>query len=375
MSIKQAKAKTMMNSDNKRQKMPKQMRKSKEMKDRRGARPQTAAISVSNKQMFPVKNTRSERFTNSEAISTILGSTVFAVATRVYLNPGLLASFPWLSSQAARWQQYRFHMLRFRYVTRTATTTVGSVILSPDYNAIETPPRSDQEASNTQDAVEDSAWQEISCTLDPKALFPFGPRKNIRSGGVAGDLSNYDAGRFFVCTNGFTAAGVIGKLYVDYDVEFFVPQSTTIAPPGPSTISQYTKGTTAQNLTSAAITDVLFDFQNYDPIGIGLQVAGKFNPPPGVYHVTGYLSVTSTTAGSIGVTLTVLKNDVNIAGQNPINSITITTASTSIPVVQAVIDSIVPISQGDYMSVSIIATGPVQLSISASSIVLNFQLC
>ncbi len=104
-------------------------------------------------------------------------------------------------------------------------------------------------------------------------------------------------------------------------------------------------------------------------------MAGKFSPPPGVYHVTGYLSVTSTTAGNIGVTLTVLKNDVNIAGQNPINSLALTTASTSIPITQAVIDSIVPISAGDNMSVSIIATGPVQLSISASSIVLNFQLC
>lgn len=345
------------------------------MQSRRGNNPKVAAVSVSNKQLFPVKNSRSEKFCNSEAIGTILGSTAFAVATKIYINPGLVASFPWLSSQAARWQQYRFHSLRFRYVTRTATSTVGSVILSPDYNSIETPPRSDQEASNTQDAVEDCAWQEITCNLDPKAMFPFGPRKNIRSGGVAGDLSNYDGGRFFVCTNGFTTAGVIGKLYVDYEVEFFVPQSTTIAAPGPSVISQYTKGTTAQNLTASAITDVLFDFVNYDPLGIGLQVAGKFSPPPGVYHVTGYLSVTSTTAGNIGVTLTVLKNDVNIAGQNPINSLALTTASTSIPITQAVIDSIVPISTGDNMSVSIIATGPVQLSISASSIVLNFQLC
>ncbi len=290
-----------MNTENRNRNRNKRERRRRNKKERNnlGARPiEAAAVSYSNRQSFPNKGSnKSRRITSSELVASIVGSTTFDSSQKFSINPGLAASFPWLAPIAAQWQQYCFHRLQYRYVTRSSTASTGSIYLSPDYNPKETPPTTEQQASNTQDAVEDVIWKTIICVLDPKAMFPFGPRKQIRSTNVSGDVSLYDAGRMFICVTGESSTAEIGKLWVDYDVELFVPQNSPSTYLSPSSTSMYTISGATQGLATGVQEVAVFDSIGvYDPLNIGSCVAGVFTPPAGCYYVTTNLSFRDSTS-------------------------------------------------------------------------------
>nr|UJQ92637.1 MAG: putative capsid protein [Narnaviridae sp.] len=271
-----------------------------------------APVAYSQKQEFPNRERMtSRRIRNSEFISTIVGSTTFDASQKFVINPGLVASFPWLSVLAAEWQQYRIHRLCFRYVTRTSTSSVGSVILSPDYNVVDSPPSSEQIASNTQDAVEDVCWRSITCHLDVAAMFPLGPRKQIRIGNISGDYTTYDAGRLFVCVTGQSSAADIGKLWVDYDVELFVPQSSPgqVVSSG-SQLSLFTLSADVNNITNATLTTMAFNTALTNSLSI-VNSSGVFTPPSGNYVLS--LCMTVGTGASVAnyiITAGIYKNGV-----------------------------------------------------------------
>lgn len=161
-----------------------------------------------------------------ELVASITGSATFTVAASLALNPGMAATFPWLSTQAVGWEQYRFKKLKFCYYTRTATSTPGSMLLVPDYDAADAAPASEQIASSYRDVEEEVPWiDEFSCDLDPRAMHPDGNRKFVRTGPLAAnlDIKLSDVGNMFACTTDGSAINW-GKLWVDYEVEFFVPQ-------------------------------------------------------------------------------------------------------------------------------------------------------
>jgi hypothetical protein len=281
----------------------------------------SAPVSVSQGQQFPgvARSMKTKRFQNSELISTIQGSIAFAVIQKLSINPGLASSFPWLSSEAKKWQQYRFHSLIFRYVTRTATATVGSVILSPDYNPKEQVPTTEAQATNTQDAVEGSPWTNIICRLDPRAMFGLGPRKQIRSTNIAGDLNNYDCGRLFVCAVGEVGAADIGKLWVDYDVELFVPQNSPESDTGPAATCLYSMN--ADVVCPTGVPTNVIDRVIYDPLGFGTPVAGIFTPAAGTYRITVTSDVTDAKAESFQCVLQFIRAGVVISSNTTVNSI------------------------------------------------------
>jgi hypothetical protein len=169
------------------------------------------------------------RIVHRELIGSITGSQAFAVAQTTALNPGLSASFPWLSTQAQSWERYRFNKLRFCYYTRTGSNVPGSVQMVPDYDASDSAPVSEQVASTYEDVEEDAPWKDIECELRPSALHALGPSKFIRTGGLLPnqDIKTYDAGNFFLATTDGTAVNW-GKLWVEYDVTLMTPQ----LPPG-----------------------------------------------------------------------------------------------------------------------------------------------
>jgi len=169
---------------------------------------------------------RSTRISHRELVTSVSGTSAFTVANTFALNPGLATSFPWLSTQALGWEQYKFHRLRFCYYSRCSTATPGSMMLVPDYDAADASPATEIVASAYRDVVEEVPWvTEFCCDLDPKAMIEPGDRKYVRTTGLAAnlDVKTYDSGQLFVCTTDGSATNW-GKLWVEYDVEFFVPQ-------------------------------------------------------------------------------------------------------------------------------------------------------
>lgn len=204
----------------------------------RGALPQKGAMAAYASGQVSVapsinmgNNGRSCRVRHRELVSSITGTVAFTVSDTLALNPGLAASFPWLSTMAQSWERYRFNRLAFRFYTRTGTNVPGSVMLVPDYDAADSAPATEQVASAFQDVAEDAPWKDISCNLPSRNLNGSFPEHYVRTAALATnqDVKTYDVGQLFVCTVDGTAVAW-GKLWVEYDIEFFIPQ---LPPAGP----------------------------------------------------------------------------------------------------------------------------------------------
>lgn len=335
--------------------------------------PSIAPIAVSNKQAFPLRGVaarRSWRFENSELVGSVNNSTGF-VATRYYVNPGMPGTFPWLSVEAKdKWDQYRFHRIRFRYVTRTASTTVGSVILSPEYNVRDPPPVTEQQATDTMGAVEDSPWKEICCDLDVSAMYPSGPRKLIRGGNVAGDTNLYDSAIFYMCTTDGADTSLIGKLWVDYDVELFVPQNSP-AETGKTLITSFGGRVASQTLVNNVISPIMWDALTNDPLGIGSPVSGVFTPAAGTYRISVQTIVSDSTAETFEGSMELVKNGVSLVPRAA------STFNLSIPAggdVTLNASGFASFSGTDTFSVSVLLLGAAgTLTVTANNSLISFQ--
>lgn len=230
--------------------------------------------------------------THRELLTSIIGSVGFTVALAVALNPGISGSFPWLSTVAQAWEQYRFKRLKVDYFTRTGSNTPGSMLLIPDYNAADDAPDSEQIALAYQDAVEDAPWKNICCKMFSKDLHPNGQRKYIRTAPLADnlDIKTYDAGNIYLCTTDGTAV-TWGKVFIEYEVELFVAQLNPTGVTASEISAGYiiNGGTTSSanplgsaptfnannyNVTFDGSSHIFFQFPGVYLVGIGIQGTG-----------------------------------------------------------------------------------------------------
>jgi hypothetical protein len=250
------------------------------------------------------------RIVHAENLGSINGSVAFTVQSYV-VNPGLQNCFPWLSTIAQNYEQYRFHRVSFRYITRTGTSTTGSVLGAPDYDVLDPPPTSEQQISSYQDCVEDVTWRNIDFPLDTSAMFPLGPRKYVRgSEPVFGDLKTYDACQFFLATVEETSSTSVGKLWIDYDVEFFVPASA--APTSglaPTTSALISNGSTPFVFTNGVGNFLPFILSPLNPLGIVNTDGIQFSIPRGNYKIDTVCSVENSIASAYQYGLQLFKNN------------------------------------------------------------------
>jgi len=197
------------------------------------------------------------RVTHREFIGNVTGSTAFAIAAQFSLNPGLVASFPWLSGIAQNWETYRFRRLRLCFYTRTGTNVPGSVIMAHDPDASDAAPATEQVMTTYESVEEDAPWKDICLEMRPSSLHDLGPRKFVRTGALAAnqDIKLYDSGNVFIGTVDGTAVSW-GKLWFEYDIELYTPQLPPAGiPPLAGTLysAAGTGGTTAALLGTAAV--------------------------------------------------------------------------------------------------------------------------
>lgn len=163
------------------------------------------------------------RFKECERISTIPGSVLFAVSGSVACNPGLAASFPWLSGHANLFERYRIHKLVYRYKNLKGTASNGNILMSFDFDTLDSAPATAIEMTQSTVYVDGAPWRifELDVPVDKRDLF-------TRSGAVANsDLKTYDMGKLHIAAEGCADATPHGYLEVEYDVELFMKQSIT----------------------------------------------------------------------------------------------------------------------------------------------------
>jgi hypothetical protein len=220
---------------------------------------------------------------------SIGNSSVFEVQNSFFLQPGNKATFPWLSVQAAQYEQYRFKRLSFQYVPIVGTSVAGDVMLLADYNVQDPVPSSEQEALDHPGSRTGSVWETHTFKCDLSKMHALGPRKYVRTSAVAGDPKTYDCGQFHICTNNIGSVGSIGKLFVDYEVEFSVPQLNPRSELAP-TLTSYLENPDTQSITTSVEKVLAFgNNDGFDPLRIfnsPTPLQTIFTPPAGCYRIS-----------------------------------------------------------------------------------------
>jgi hypothetical protein len=216
-----------------------------------------------------------------EFLVNVTGSTAFAVQQSFAINPGLAASFPWLSIEAQGWERYKFRKLAYRYTTSTGSTVPGTAIMAPDYDAADAAPASEQVALTYKDRQYCPPWEtDKLCRLSPSMMNAAFKEHFVRTGALAAnqDVKTYDVGNLHICTSGGTAVQW-GKVFVEYEVEFFNPQlpaggvSASAALVGAGTMSSLAPFGTAAVATGALGLSAATDTITITGLQVGQEIA------------------------------------------------------------------------------------------------------
>lgn len=107
---------------------------------------------------------------------------------------------------------------------------IGTLVMSPDYDAADTAPSNEVAACSYADACSDVPWQSFSMTLKKERLLGGLQSKYIRVGALSPnlDIKTYDSGNLFICMDASVANQTWGKLWVDYEVELLTPHTLPV---------------------------------------------------------------------------------------------------------------------------------------------------
>jgi len=181
-----------------------------------------------------------------EYLGDITGTAAFA--NQLFpLNPGISKTFPWLSTIASGYQEYKFHGLVFEFrsgVTDFVTNgTPGYVVMATNYNADVPIYSTKQQMENSEYAVSVKPTDNLMHMVECDPIQTVVPQAYVRTGGVpAGqDLRLYDQGNFQFATISNPVQN-IGELWVTYCVEFFKPILPLTSAAAGGAVDHYTRG-------------------------------------------------------------------------------------------------------------------------------------
>jgi hypothetical protein len=171
------------------------------------------------------------RIQHREYITDITGSSTFTL-TPFSINPGVAATFPWLSGCALNFEEYILHGLVFEFKSTSASalnstnTALGTVIMATEYNVVNANYTNKRDMENyvysTSCSPDTSALHPVECARDINVLSELFIRNTIPPSGT--DLRFSDIGKFQIATVGMQASANIGELWVTYDVELIKPK-------------------------------------------------------------------------------------------------------------------------------------------------------
>jgi hypothetical protein len=157
--------------------------------------------------------------------------------TSYVINPGDKTTFPWLSSLAQQYQQYKFNGLIFEFKTLTSEVAtggpMGAVILATNYDVLENPFPDKIRMENAQFSVSAkpscSQIHTIECASAERASRLLYIRNQNSSTTASQDARWNDLGKFQLATAGLagSAGQVLGELWASYDVSLYKPEIAT----------------------------------------------------------------------------------------------------------------------------------------------------
>lgn len=208
-------------------------------------------------------------------------ASAFSLATYA-INPGVTGTFPFLSTIAQQFQQYRFQGLAFEFKSTSALAmasgtnlAMGTVMMAAQYRANAPLFTNKLVLMNEMWSVDgrpsDCFMLPIECAPSESSLDVL----YVRTGSLAtanDDLKFYDLARLSLAMTGISATSqILGELWVTYDVELFKPQALEIL----NTSAPLYQGTTSGGLYTSPFIGLV---TTYDNIGMSSGLAGTLVP-------------------------------------------------------------------------------------------------
>lgn len=175
-----------------------------------------------------VTNKASNIVTHREYLGDITGSTGFK-ATTYSINPGNPNTFPWLSTIAANFEQYKLHGLVFEFKSTSSDSTsnpaLGTVIMATQYDPYDPGFSTKMSMENYEYAVSTKPSQSmlhgVECAPSQTPL-----KEMYVQGAVPNGLDRRfsDMGTFTIATTGMPSEYICGELWCSFVVELIKPK-------------------------------------------------------------------------------------------------------------------------------------------------------
>lgn len=255
---------------------------------------------------------------HKEYIAQITGSQAFKIHDSYELNPGNRKTFPWLSTIASSFQEYRFKGVVFHYIpssgnaVASTNAALGTVMMQTSYRSNDTAPTSKAELLNEYWAGEtvpsETMVHPIECNPNEN---PFNVQY-VRTEDIPDQDSPllYDLGVTHIAVSGQQIDGAtLGDLWVTYEVELKKPVVySNVTSPIQVTSTTWTNPTSG----SAIFSGVRVDRGNLSLTGdaainkltLGRGARGRFLL---TVYVDSAVSFTAYSSASTAPTLTNLK--------------------------------------------------------------------
>lgn len=219
-----------------------------------------------------------------EYLGDITGTAAFNNTTYP-LNPGISTTFPWLSSVATSYQEYKFHGLVFEFRSLITDFVTGGapgvLVMSTNYNADAPSYTTKQEMENAEFAVATKPTMNLMHGVECADTQTILPQRYVRVGDVPSgqDLRLYDSGNFQLATASNPVQN-LGELWVSYCVEFFKPiQAPVTGVPGIG--AQVTRSGTTNANPFGTVAQLSVGGLDVTVVGTGVTIN---NAIPGRYY-------------------------------------------------------------------------------------------
>jgi hypothetical protein len=180
------------------------------------------------------KSGRGTRLVHREYLTDVVTSAVAGAysLTKYSIQPGLYASFPWLSSVGEQFEEYEINGMIYEFKSNSydalasTNTASGTVVMTTQYNVL----RPDFPNKQTMEQYEFTCsgkpsiniMHPIECS---RSESPTSVLSTRAAPITTGDLRLYDFANFYLATVGMQGTSVnVGELWVSYDITFYKPR-------------------------------------------------------------------------------------------------------------------------------------------------------
>jgi len=160
------------------------------------------------------------------------GLTFFNVY-KIRINPGLPKVFPWCSSLARNFEEYKVSNLKIHFVSDCSTSTFGTIMMTASYDPSLPSPSSLKDFSNLEGCVSDNVYKSLTFTVNKKGMNSQ-EHYYVRSTKANTNIKNEDIKLLDCCVVYVGLSNVagtdtgllsIGQIWLEYDLVLLRPHS------------------------------------------------------------------------------------------------------------------------------------------------------